>query len=195
MTMQNEFPHQIPAAKIGREPFKTSFEASPRQLEFLAKRYGVTSVDSLTGHATLIRETDGMTIAATGHFKAEVTQACVTTLEPVKDTIEEDFEAWFLDESQAKSFKKAKKLKADAETDDPFNVEEDEETMMVSERDEPEPVVNGQVDVGELVAQYVSLAINPYPHSEKARAVGYVGDGQEPEKPNPFAVLKDLKVK
>ncbi|NBX65813.1 MAG: DUF177 domain-containing protein [Proteobacteria bacterium] len=195
MTTQTEFPHLIPAAKIGREPFKTSFEANPRQLELLAKRYAVLTVDSLTGYATLIRENDGMTISATGHFKAQVTQACVTTLEPVQDTIEEDFEAWFLDESQAKSFKKAKKLRADADIEDPFNGDEDEETMMASERDEPEPVTNGQVDVGELVAQYVSLAINPYPHSEKAKAMKPLDEVQEPEKPNPFAVLKELKSK
>lgn len=195
MTISNEFPHQIPAAKIGREIFKTTFTADERQCALLAKRYGVLSVEGVRGDAELWRETDGMTIGVRGHFTADVTQACVATLEPVKDHIEEDFEGWFLDESIAKSFKKAKKLRADTEIEDPFNPEEDEETMMPDERDEPESIVNGQVDVGELVAQYLSLAINPYPHSEKAKAAGPVGDEDAGGKPSPFAVLKDLKTK
>ncbi|MBU6235046.1 MAG: DUF177 domain-containing protein [Alphaproteobacteria bacterium] len=193
MSNTHEFQHCIPAAKIGREASKTRFEADARQCALLAKRYGILSVDSLTGEAELVRESDGMTIAVKGHFAAEVTQACVTTLEPVKDSIEEDFEGWFLDESQAKSFKKARKMKTDSDSDEPFGGDEDEETMMPAEMEDPEPVINGMVDVGELVAQYLSLALDPYPKSEKALAEGPIGDDSPPEKTSPFDVLKQLK--
>lgn len=193
MTTTTEFPHEIPAAKIGREPTRTRFKADARACAALARRYEIVSVDSLEGEATLVREPDGMTIAVSGHFKAHVTQACVTTLEPVADEIEEDFEGFFLDESQATSFKRAKKQRSEPESDD-FVPDEDEDCVP-DERDEPEPVVGGMVDVGELVAQYLSLALNPYPHSEKALESGPVGDEKDLERPNPFAVLKDLKTK
>jgi uncharacterized metal-binding protein YceD (DUF177 family) len=191
----HEFPHTIPASKIGREQFKITFAADERQCAQLARRYGILSVEGLSGTATLWREGDGMTIVVNGHFVADVTQACVTTLEPVPDHIEEDFEGWFLDESQAKSFKKAKKLRTDLDIEDPFNSEEDEETMMPDEREDPEPVINGLLDVGELVAQYLSLALDPYPKSAKALEMGPIGDEADLKKPNPFAVLKDMKGK
>lgn len=190
----SEFSFTIAASKIGREPYKVSFEADAQQLAQLARRYDILSVDSLKGTAQLQREGDGMTIAVKGRFTADVTQACVVLLDPVPDHIDEEFEGWFLDESQAKSFKRAKKLRADADIEDPF-ADEDEETMMPAETEDPEPVVNGMVDVGELVAQYLSLALDPYPKCEKALAMGPVGDEKDIEKPNPFAVLKDFKTK
>lgn len=194
MSPTYEFSFPVAVAKIGREPLTVTFEADERQRALLAKRYGILSVDSLAGQAVLCRESDGMTIAVKGAFKATVTQACVVTLEPVPDEIEEDFEGWYLDESQAKSFMKARKLRADTEIDDPFDEHEDEQTMMPAEHDDPEPVLNGSVEVGELVAQYLSLALDPYPKSEKALALGPVGDDSPPEKTSPFAVLKDLKL-
>ena len=125
--------------------------------EQVAKRYGIEAVNSLEGEVTLRRESDGMTIAASGHFKAEVTQACVTTLEPVPDEIAETFEGWFLDESQATSFTRARKKKLEVDVGDvPL---EDDESPIVEERDEPDPVVNGNVEIGGFRAQpYEQLA-------------------------------------
>jgi uncharacterized metal-binding protein YceD (DUF177 family) len=190
MSTNYEFSFPVSVAKVGQEVFKVDFSATERQRAMLARRFGILSVDSLKGTARLVRENDGMTILVTGRFVADVTQACVATLEPVPDHIDEDFEGWFLDESQVRSFKKAKKARVDADVEDPFG-EEDEETMMPSEREDPEPVTGGIIDVGELVSQYLSLALDPYPRSEQALAVEPVSITQE--KPNPFEVLKDLK--
>jgi uncharacterized metal-binding protein YceD (DUF177 family) len=137
-----------------------------------------------------------MTISVTGTLVADVTQACVTTLEPVSDHIEEDFEGWYLDESQATSFTRAKK-RLNPVDDESIDLPplDDEETAVTHEQDDPEPVVNGMVDIGELVAQYLSLALNPYPHSEEALKSGPLGEEGDLAKPNPFGVLKDWKAK
>lgn len=189
----SEFTYHVTAAKIGADPFEVAFQADERQRAQLAKRYNIMSIESLSGTAALTRETDGMTIAVKGHFSADVTQACVTTLEPVPDHIEEDFEGYYLDESQATSFLRAKKRKAEIDAND-LPLEEDE-SVVADERDEPDAVLGGMIDLGELVAQYLSLALNPYPHSEKALAEGPVGIIEAPEKASPFAVLKDIKGK
>lgn len=191
MTQTNEFQYAIPAVKIGAEPYRVTFEADERARGQLARRYGILSVDALSGEASLRREADGMTIGVTGHFSALVTQACVTTLEPVQDRIGEDFEGWFLDESQATSFQRARRRKLEVDAGD-LPPEEDE-SHLGDERDDPETVVNGMVELGELVAQYLSLALNPYPHSKAALAQGPLGDDKTLEKPGPFDVLKDLK--
>ena len=193
MTNSNEFPVPVGVVKVGHEPLRVSFEADERQRTALAARFGILSVDSLRGEATLHRESDGMTIAVAGRFAADVTQACVSTLEPVPDHIEEDFEGWFLDESQATSFVRAKKRRAEREDDDIFDTEA--EDHIADERDDPEPVVGGTIDVGELVAQYLSLALDPYPHCDAALASGPLGEDVDMQKANPFDVLKDLKTK
>ncbi len=194
MTQTNEFSVPVSASRIGAaEGFAVSFNADDKAREALARRYGILSVEALSGEATLRREADGMTISVTGHFAARVTQACVTTMEPVPDEVQQTFEGWFLDESQATSFQRAKKRKVEVEVGDiPF---EDDESPIPDERDDPEPVVGGVVDVGELVAQHLSLALNPYPHSAGALAAGPVGDEASLEKPSPFAALRDWKSK
>lgn len=195
MTAHHEFSFTVPAAKIGPEPFTVSFEADERARGLLAKRYGIVSVDKLAGTASLRRQSDGMTIHVSGTLDAAVTQSCVTTLEPVADTIRETFDGWFLDESQATSFTRALKKKQEEEGV-PFDAfPDDEETPMVNEQEEPEPIAGGMVDVGELAAQYLSLALNPYPHSEEALSEGPLGDDKPLEKPSPFAALKDWKAK
>lgn len=189
MSTQHEFTFNVPAAKIGREPTTLSFAADSKALRLLAKRYAIESVESLEGEVTLHREGDGITIAVTGHFAADVTQACVVTLEPVPDHIAETFEGWFLDESQATSFTHARKKKLEVDIGDmPL---EDNEAPIGDERDEPDMVRNGNVEVGELVAQYLSLALNPYPHCPQAKESGPLGE-EEAKKPGPFAILKDL---
>jgi uncharacterized metal-binding protein YceD (DUF177 family) len=193
MTQTHDFPHLIPAARVGQDYTETSFEADARACALLAKRYNITSVEAVSGYAKLRRESDGVTIYVMGSFKADVTQSCVTTFEPVADHIEEDFEGWFLDETHAKSFKKAKKKRAVSDLED-FAAEEDED-FMAGENEDPEPIINGMVDVGELVAQYLSLALNPYPKSEKAKAIGQLAQEINPDKPSPFDVLKDYKAK
>ena len=196
MTNSNEYSFTVPASKIGGDDYNVSFDADERALALLAKRLNILSVEKMAGTATLRRQSDGMTIYVRGTIDAAVTQACVTTLEPVPDTIRETFEGWFLDESQATSFTRALKKKQEEEGVgfDLLPVEDDE-FPMISEQEEPEPLVGGLVDVGELAAQYLSLALNPYPHSEKALAEGPLGEAKPLEKASPVEALKDWKAK
>jgi hypothetical protein len=45
----------------------------------------------------------------------------------------------------------------------------------LDESEDPEPVIDGKIDAGELVAQYLSLAIDPYPRLEGEE---YGGEGE-----------------
>jgi len=192
----NEFSHPVRAENIGREPFAVSFEADDRALELLARRFGILSVDSLKGTARLVRQSDGLTIHLKGRLTADVQQACVTTLEPVAEHVSEDFQAYFLDESQVTSFTRAKKKR---EEDDSLPVmDEMEERPIPEDHEDPEPVVGGIIDLGEIAAQHLSLALNPYPRSEKADKgpkSPHIVTEEEARPLNPFAALKDLLTK
>ena len=68
-----------------------------------------------------------------------------------------------------------------------------EERPMLEEHEDPEPIVDGRINLGELVTQYLSLAIEPYPRSEEAKKILEENNNSMPARENPFAALKTLK--
>jgi uncharacterized metal-binding protein YceD (DUF177 family) len=63
------------------------------------------------------------------------------------------------------------------------------------EWDDPEPLEHGIIDLGELVAQHIFLAIPAYPRKPDAGWEGPTDEDAEilPAKKSPFAVLQGLK--
>jgi uncharacterized metal-binding protein YceD (DUF177 family) len=162
---------------------------TPEELKRLTKRMGVSELKNLEGDLVMSRDSGRNVIFVSGQVRALVTQACVVSGKPVKSEIADSFEAWFADPEQAVSFVKAKqeRLVREGLGDLPF----------FDESEDPEPVVDGKIDAGELVAQYLSLAIDPYPHAEGEQFEQ--GDDKPKSKDevyeNPFAALKDWKTK
>lgn len=156
----------------------------------LAKRFDLLSLEALEARIVLTREAGQMRVRVEGRFQASLLQACVVTLEPVEDKIEENFEAWFADPEQAVTLAKAKH--------DRLVKKGRSEVPLLDEQDDPEPIIDGKIDLGELVAQFLSLSINPFPH---APGVELPSEEENPvrisagETPNPFAALKDWKAK
>ena len=168
-------------------------EAEDQYLKAIAKRLEVLEVKSLSADMRLTLQNGGHTLNISGNFKAEIIQECVITLQPVASTLEDEFEAWYADHDKAIPFNRAKhNQKA---------MEEGDEVQILEEKDDPEALIDGQVDLGEVVVQFLSLSVNPYP-----RAEGVAGEG-EPEpievtkpvagsstlRPNPFAALKNWR--
>lgn len=110
----------------------------------------------------------------TGALDAQLTQACVATLEPVPQTIREPFEVEF---SPADSLPDI----GDAEV----------EVLSVPD---VEPIEHGAIDVGRVVFETLSAALDPYP-----RKTGASLEWQDPESAEaeaasgPFGALKKLK--
>jgi len=124
-------------------------------------------------------------VRVAGELEADVVQTCVVTLEPVPARVTEQFGALFAPEAMV-----------------PDPEDEIEIDPNIAEEDIPEPMTNGRIDIGELTAQHLSLALDPYPHAEGIEFTGLIeGDDEEedgpgapePEKPNPFAALERLK--
>jgi hypothetical protein len=71
---------------------------------------------------------------------------------------------------------------------------------LLDEQDDPEPITDGKIDLGELVSQFLSLSINPFPHAPGVELPEeQEGDGpvrmSAGNAPNPFAALKDWKAR
>lgn len=169
------------------------FSLTPSEAECkkIAKRIGLVSLDMLEAKVLLERENGGHIIKATGSLEAQLTQSCVVTLEPVKDSLSEEFEAWFADHSKALPFKRAQR--------EALSKREMMDLPILEEQEDPEPIEDGKIDLGELVVQYLSLAVNPYPHKEGVDYENKEVERKTPAKdtlrPNPFAALKNWRPK
>ena len=160
----------------------------------IASRIGVNTVQSMKAHINLSRAEHSKIIKVDGRIKAHVVQSCVVTLDPVEDTIDETFEAYFQEKNPKTAAKTVsfvqEKHKRKKDIEDP-------ETPFLDEKDDPEVVENGTIDLGEVTVQFLSLAINPFPRTQAA--IDNAGgdddfDARAEEnmaKRNPFAILKD----
>ncbi len=180
-----EFSRPVVAESLRGDQTVREIEASDAECRALAGRFRLEAVRSLRATIRLIRlggHQSGM-VRVKGALTAEVVQSCVVTLEPVPASIGESFDALFA----------AEVPESDEEMIlDPFAPEE---TL-------PEPMVNGVIDIGELTAQHLSLALDPYPRAPGVEFSGFDDDaageaeGEADEGPppsGPFGVLAGLK--
>lgn len=154
-------------------------EAQAAEREALARRFAVLEVSRLGGRGRLERSDDGREIRFFGRIEAEVVQTCVLSLEPVRTSIEEPIERRYWIGPGAPP-------EPDADVVDP-----DEEDV--------EPLPGGTIDLGEVLAEELALALEPYPRaagaappvSEAAAGISLDGPEREPAD-NPFAVLHQI---
>lgn len=153
-------------------------EADADERAALARRFGLLALDSLTAKVGLT-PVDGGLVRVHGALAAEVTQACVVTLEPVTTRIEASFERLY----GAEPPEEAGGLITDADTEEA-----------------PEPFTDGAVDVGEAVAEQLALELDPFPRAPGAAFDGLSsgsesGGDDDTGDAGPFAVLARLKEK
>jgi uncharacterized metal-binding protein YceD (DUF177 family) len=180
-----EFSRFVEADSVGTHRMERKIAANPEERAALARRFGLVSVDRLEADLVLRRAGAGV-IHVTGSLSADVVQSCVVTLAPVEARVEDKFATDFLDETEFERQMARAGGKGEADLD----YEED---------DPPEPIRNGHIDLGELAAQQLSLALDPYPRAPGAAVPERFAPPPEAEaevapvaeRPvNPFSILK-----
>lgn len=184
-----EWSHLVEIDEVGGEPKTYEFKATEQERIDLARRMGLISVKSAHASVTVQRVSGGL-IHAMGIVRADLTQSCVVSLGPVPAKIEDEFEGWFGDKDKALSFAKARNEREAKKTHS--------ELEILEESVDPEPIVNGKIDLGELATQYLSLALDPYPRAEGVSSQYIVPEGAKDQegaelRRNPFEALKDWK--
>jgi uncharacterized metal-binding protein YceD (DUF177 family) len=164
-----EFSRFIEADTVGAKPIERQISANAEERAALAQRFDLQAIDRLEADFTLRRAGNGV-IHVKGIVRGEVVQSCVVTLEPVPATIEDEFAADFAAEAEGPS--------------------EDEEIDFEAAHP-PEPIRNGHIDLGELAAEHLSLALDPYPRAPGAQLAQGSDQAEPEERPvNPFSILK-----
>lgn len=176
------FSYPVRVGHVSANPVTVKMEAGPAEMKALAELWKVLDVRSLKAEMQVTRwKKDGIRIK--GRVKAEIEQACVVTLEPVPSRIDEPFEQVFVPEGS----KLARIVLSDTA----------EMVLDPEGPDAPETFTGDTIDAGEVVAEAVALAIDPYPRKKGVDFDEQVQDepSQEWERPSPFAALKDWKKK
>lgn len=178
----------VDAQTVTSSTQKVRISASEEERKALCVRLELATISSLSADVTLRRE-KGNVIHVNGLMKANVTQTCSVTADPVQTQIEETFEGWFADQERIVMLAKARHERLGRLADS--------EIPILDESEDPEPLTNGMIDIGELVVQHLSLAVDAFPRRRgleetEAVEVSVGGEGAGLRK-NPFEALKNWK--
>lgn len=177
-----EFSREIDVGRLSSKGREYTFEATPEERIALAQRFCLLRLDKLVGEFTVIPvKKKHFNLKAS--FTAHLAQTCGISLEPVEDIVSGAFTILL----------KQEQTRPDRESAEIDFTHEDEDI---------EYLQFDIFDVGEMISQHLSLGINPYPRSPRAsgdelgqQIINEEDFQPEPEKKNPFDVLRSLKHK
>jgi uncharacterized metal-binding protein YceD (DUF177 family) len=147
-------------------------EANASEREALARRFELPSLDALCGTLQVRSLAEQGLIEIEGRVIATLSQTCTVTLEPVPEEVDAAFRRMFTLAPAAPS--------AEVELD--------------PEAEEPEPLPAGGLDLGEILAEELAMALDPHPRAADADAtLASVAMPDTAEEESPFSRLASLR--
>jgi uncharacterized metal-binding protein YceD (DUF177 family) len=169
----SELSRTVRVDTLGETPRPLSIEADEGERSALARRFGLVAIGRLEAECELTRK--GTEARARGRLRASVTQSCVATAEPVEAKVDETFEIIFRPEPEAGA------------PDEEIELSEAEMDVVFYD--------HASIDVGEAVAETLSLSLDPYPRSPAAIDALKAAGVKSEEEAGPFGVLAGLRDK
>ncbi|HEX3970153.1 MAG TPA: DUF177 domain-containing protein [Stellaceae bacterium] len=134
----------------------------------MAQRFDLLALDRLEAKVRVTPMAGGYYRLA-ADFEAELSQACAVTSEPVPARIAEAFTLTY------------------------GPAEEETEIVLDGEAEPIEPLDDGMIDIGEAVAQQLSLALDPFPRAPGAALEAEADLSDLSPRESPFAALARLR--
>jgi hypothetical protein len=168
------FEYEYDLGDLGRNGAEITLEADAKERARIAQWAEVTAVEAF-GAKVRLRKNSANRFSLDADLVADVVQACVVTLEPVKSRIEKHVHRELhLTHQIRRKPNEVITLGAGAGDDEA-----------------PEEIESLQYDVAGPLLEEFTLALDPYP---RAPGVEFKAKAEaEPARENPFAVLKSLK--
>lgn len=184
-SVAREFSRTVEAANLPSGGREISVKADSNELAALTRRFGLLALTQLQGAVRLTpfggKNGEGRGIEVSGRFEAQVQQPCVVTLDPVDAALVETFTVRYVPEEV---------LSENLGPDGELVIEDaNEESLEPLEG----ALEDGKVDIGEMVAQHLALALDPYPRKSGAGLVADDDAQAQEKRENPFAALAKLK--
>ncbi len=174
---------------LGRELVRIEFDPNEAELAGLRDRLNVQDVKFLQAKVELQRQENSTLVDVHVAYKTVVVQQCVVKLEPVEQEIEEEFSVLFAEAEDLEVTPVGVEIVHTLEDDDP-----------------PDMIVDGKIDVADVIAEYIALALDPYPRTAEVADEAYDAkvteagqndplENSENERIYPFANLKEMMEK
>lgn len=164
---QAAFSHPVPVGELPPAGVEVTLAPGEAERAALARHAGVIDLPKLTARFHLAPEgAEGVHV--TGQVSAVVRQTCGVSLEPFDAPLEEAVDVHFVPAGTA--------VAPEEEGDE--------------ERDPPDEITGGAIDLGALMGEFLALGVDPYP-----RKPGVVFEAPEADDAaaSPFAALARLK--
>jgi uncharacterized metal-binding protein YceD (DUF177 family) len=165
------FSRPIKVEAIPRDGLEASIEASEAERVALADFNGLPGVGKL-GATFNLKHGAGGTVLVRGEVRAEVTQTCVVTLEPFGASLVETVDVRFAPPREDKPPRGAS------------------DALKLEDEDEPDPIVDGKIDLGALASEFLTLGLDPYPRKP---GVAFESPGADDRSDSPFSALSSKK--
>ncbi|TAK98989.1 MAG: DUF177 domain-containing protein [Rhodospirillaceae bacterium] len=163
-----------------------TLRADDQERADVAAELELVAVGRLIATVTLMPATGGG-VEARARFEADITQTCVVTLQPLATTVNEEVIRHFtVPRRKAPTVSAGAKAPTDMDTSDGW-IDPNEEV--------PDPIVDGCIDLGAMVVEELSLAIDPYPRAPGASFsdLGVSVSPPLPQSSSPFAALAGFR--
>jgi uncharacterized metal-binding protein YceD (DUF177 family) len=141
---KSELERIVDLDRMGSRGTALEIVASEAERAALARRFGFLGLPAFSARVTIDRRPGGQVVVE-GRLKGRVVQACILSLDPVTQELDDVFRLVF-----------AENL---ADERDP----ESGEAILNAQADAPEPLEGNLLDIGEIVAEQLSLTAEPYP--------------------------------
>lgn len=165
-------PWTIKAQTVGNSGLAGTLEASAGDLKALAAALDLIRCDRLTV-TYRVKPIGRDRFKASGRIDADLVHPCIVTLEPVPESIREEFSVEFWPAEEVGE-----------------DLPEGEITL---DADQPERMEHGEIALGRLVYELIAVAMDPFPRSPGADAAEAELLHDQPKPDSPFAALKKLK--
>ena len=168
MSPEPPFSRSVKVDTLPRDGLEQAIEANPAERGALALENDLVELSKLTAKLTVKRSGRGVRVR--GSLHAEAVQTCVVTLDPFPVTIEEEIDARFAPPSEERK-------------------REETTEVLLDTADEPDPLVDGKIDLGSIAAEFLALSLDPYPRKP---GVEFEAPAEEDGPESPFTELSRL---
>lgn len=173
---EKPFSYPIEVETVPEQGLDVSISADEAARQALAKADGLPAITSLEAEFHVARK--GLALFnVSGTVRAWVTQTCVVSLEPFESEIVEDVDVDFAESAAV--------LEATARAGSLVS------PPGAPERDPPDPIIDGTIDLGALAAEFLALGLDPYPRKPGVEFAPLPSEGED-KVAKPFDVLRKL---
>jgi uncharacterized metal-binding protein YceD (DUF177 family) len=149
MSREIPFSRQVRVEAVPKDGLVQTIEADGQERAAVAALNSLPEIAALSATFNLRRAGRGG-VRVTGVVHAEITQTCIVSLEPFPAKIDEPVDVRFAPAAE-ESPPRRNAPSAQAET------------VAMDAADEPDPIVDGRIDLGALAVEFMALGLDPYP--------------------------------